>query len=106
MAAPDVTEVGFIGLGAMGLGMASNLHSKPHYRVTGYDIYRPSADKFAAMGGLVCQSVREVAITSIFFICMVANEQQVDSILFDGETGALNGKFESLDNNGCISTLI
>lgn len=91
MAAIDVLEIGFIGLGAMGLGMASNLHKKPLYRVTGYDVYPPSAKKFASEGGNLGQSPREVAQNSKFLICMAANEQQVDDILFHSETGALKG---------------
>lgn len=91
MAATEVVEIGFIGLGAMGLGMASNLHKKPQYRVTGYDVYPPSAKKFALEGGSLGQSPREVAQSSNFIICMAANEQQVDEILFQSETGTLKG---------------
>lgn len=91
MAATEVVEIGFVGLGAMGLGMASNLHKRPQYRVTGYDVYPPSAKKFASEGGHLGQSPREVAQSSQFLICMAANEQQVDDILFQRETGALRG---------------
>lgn len=95
MAASDVTELGFVGLGAMGLGMASNLQKKPEYHVVGYDVYQPSADKFAAEGGHLGQSPKEIAQKNKFLICMAANEQQVNSILFDDQTGALQGKSQN-----------
>ncbi|KAF9878867.1 ketose-bisphosphate aldolase class-ii family protein [Colletotrichum karsti] len=85
----DVTRVGFIGLGAMGFGMACNLLKKPQYRVQGYDVYPPSAEKFVAQGGLVGASPRDVAKSSSILVCMAANAQQIDDILFDHQTGAL-----------------
>ncbi|KAJ0414476.1 NAD-binding of NADP-dependent 3-hydroxyisobutyrate dehydrogenase-domain-containing protein [Aspergillus carlsbadensis] len=83
------TQVGFIGLGAMGLGMASDLQRRPQYTVSGFDIWQPSLDKFAATGGHAGQSPRDVARTSQFLICMAATAQQLDSILFD--SSAING---------------
>ncbi|KAL3465700.1 NAD-binding of NADP-dependent 3-hydroxyisobutyrate dehydrogenase-domain-containing protein [Aspergillus heterothallicus] len=77
------TDIGFIGLGAMGLGMASDLQRRPQYTVTGFDIWQPSLDKFVATGGRAGQSPRDVAQTSQFLICMAATAQQLDSILFD-----------------------
>lgn len=85
------TPIGFIGLGAMGLGMADNLSRKPQYCVIGYDIFAPSAQRFSDRGGLVGESPRVVAQTSDFLICMAANSQQIDQILFGEETGALKG---------------
>ncbi|KAK2055340.1 hypothetical protein LY76DRAFT_596144 [Colletotrichum caudatum] len=91
MASPDAqsTRVGFIGLGAMGFGMACNLAKKPSNRVQGYDVYPPSADKFVAQGGSVGRSPREVAKTSDILVCMAVNAEQIDDILFNHETGAL-----------------
>ncbi|KAK1996521.1 hypothetical protein LX36DRAFT_658492 [Colletotrichum falcatum] len=91
MASTDAqpTRVGFIGLGAMGFGMASNLSKKPSYRVLGHDVYQPSADKFAAQGGSVGPSPRDVAGTSDILVCMAVNAEQIDDILFNHETGAL-----------------
>ncbi|KAJ0338383.1 hypothetical protein COL154_007830 [Colletotrichum chrysophilum] len=85
----DVTRVGFIGLGAMGFGMACNLVKKPQYQVQGFDVYPPSAEKFVAQGGSVGSSPREVAKTSDILVCMAANAQQIDDILFNHQTGAL-----------------
>uniref|UniRef100_L2FZS9 Ketose-bisphosphate aldolase class-ii-like protein n=1 Tax=Colletotrichum fructicola (strain Nara gc5) TaxID=1213859 RepID=L2FZS9_COLFN len=85
----DVTRVGFIGLGAMGFGMACNLVKKPQYQVQGFDVYPPSAEKLVAQGGSVGASPREVAKTSDILVCMAANAQQIDDILFNHQTGAL-----------------
>lgn len=86
-----VTSIGFIGLGAMGFGMACNLSNKPQYRVTGYDVFTQSMQRFSDRGGLVGVSPRIVAQKSDFLVCMVANSQQVDQILFTKESGALKG---------------
>ncbi|KAI3529929.1 hypothetical protein CSPX01_15152 [Colletotrichum filicis] len=91
MAATDAeaTRVGFIGLGAMGFGMACNLLKKPSYRVQGHDVYPPSAEKFVAQGGQSGESPKEVAKTSDILVCMAVNAQQIDDILFNDQTGAL-----------------
>lgn len=86
-----MSSIGFVGLGAMGFGMACNLSSKQQYRVIGYDIFDPSVQHFADQGGLVGESPRAVAQTSDFLICMATNSQQIDQILFNEETGALKG---------------
>lgn len=86
-----MTSIGFVGLGAMGFGMARNLSNKSQYRVIGYDVFAPSAQRFIDQGGLIGESPRAVAQTSGFLICMAANSQQIDEILFSEETGALKG---------------
>lgn len=87
-------RVGFIGLGAMGFGMAGNLLGKPRYDIMGYDVFEPSSQKFAARDGRVGKSPREVAGRSDFIICMATNAQQIEEILFHSETSALKGKNE------------
>lgn len=87
------TSIGFIGLGAMGFGMACNLSDKPRYHVTGYDVFTPSAQRFADRGGLVRESPSAVAQKCDFLICMAANSQQIDQILFSKGTGALQGMY-------------
>lgn len=88
-----MTSIGFIGLGAMGFGMACNLSGKPQYRVIGYDLFAPSMQRFSNRGGLIGESPRAAAQKSDFLICMAANSQQIDQILFSEETGALKGMF-------------
>jgi 3-hydroxyisobutyrate dehydrogenase len=58
-----MSQIGFIGLGQMGLPMAQNLMTAGH-SVTGFDISAAAADKLTAAGG--------VAATTIDIACMGA----------------------------------
>lgn len=91
MSTTSPASIGFIGLGAMGLGMASNLQRKSNYSVVGYDTHAPAAASFAAMGGKTGRSPRDAAKGSGFLICMTTNAQQVEEVLFNEETGVLQG---------------
>jgi 3-hydroxyisobutyrate dehydrogenase-like beta-hydroxyacid dehydrogenase len=88
-------NIGFAGLGAMGFGMASHLLKQGH-NVTGYDVYEPSLARFEAAAGQIASSPREAAAKKDYFICMVANAKQADSVLFDAESGAVQGKYALL----------
>jgi 3-hydroxyisobutyrate dehydrogenase len=81
-------QIGFCGLGAMGGGMARNL-VKRGFPVTGYDLYQPLVDKFVAVGGQAARSPSAAAADAEFLILMVVNDIQVDSVLFDPESGAV-----------------
>ncbi|KAF9698868.1 hypothetical protein EKO04_003221 [Ascochyta lentis] len=83
-------EIGFCGLGAMGLGMASNL-VKQGYPVTGFDLYPPSLEKFQKAGGTPSTSLSESAKDKPFYIVMVASAMQAQPALFsdDGIVKAL-----------------
>lgn len=91
MGASAPLKIGFAGLGAMGYGMASHLLSKGH-NVTGFDVHKPSLSKFEALGGQVSSSPKDAARGKDYFIVMVANSIQADSVLFDPENGAVQGK--------------
>lgn len=82
-------NVAFAGLGAMGFGMASNLVKKKGNKVTGFDVSAPTLDRFNAVGGEIARSPREAAEGKSILICVVANSQQVDSVLFDPANGAV-----------------
>jgi 3-hydroxyisobutyrate dehydrogenase len=88
MASP--LNIAFVGLGAMGFRMASHLVKLGH-KVTGYDIYELSLAKFREMGGRTASSPRQAAQGSDFLICMAANAQQGESVLFDLDNGAVQG---------------
>lgn len=90
-----VTRVGFIGLGAMGFGMASHLTKNSKYSVAGYDKYPVTAQRFQAQGGDIGDSPRAVAESRTFLICMVANDQQADDVLFDDQSGAVKSELNS-----------
>ncbi|CAN9246238.1 unnamed protein product [Alternaria sp. RS040] len=83
-------EIGFCGLGAMGMGMATQL-VKQGYPVTGFDLYPPSLEKFKAAGGTPSTSLSESAKDKPFYIVMVAAAWQAQPALFDkdGIVGAL-----------------
>jgi 3-hydroxyisobutyrate dehydrogenase-like beta-hydroxyacid dehydrogenase len=83
-------NVAFAGLGAMGFGMATHLVRMGH-NLTGFDVYEPSLEKFKAAGGKISSSPREAAQANDYFICMVTNSRQVDSVLFDSANGAVEG---------------
>jgi 3-hydroxyisobutyrate dehydrogenase len=91
-------SVAFAGLGAMGFGMASHLLKKS-YTVIGFDVYAPTLDKFRAVGGDTATSPREAAKGKSIFVCMVANSQQAESVLFDISNGAVQGKYYSKDRD-------
>lgn len=85
-------EIGFVGLGAMGFGMATNL-VKQGYPVKGYDVFPASVERFKAAGGIPATSLRDSADGKQYYICMVASAPQVQDVLFNPETGILDGIF-------------
>ncbi|XP_066375772.1 uncharacterized protein [Miscanthus floridulus] len=102
MESKAANQIGFIGLGAMGFGMASHL-LKSGFCVVAYDVRTlltflsfPTpqfaqcivAVRFADLGGSTKGSPEEVAKDVEILIIMVANESQADSVLF-GNAGAV-----------------
>ncbi|GFY95419.1 ketose-bisphosphate aldolase class-II family protein [Actinidia rufa] len=86
--ANSVNRIGFIGLGAMGFGMATQL-LKSNFCVLGYDVYHPTLSRFANEGGLVGSSPAEVSKDVDVLVIMVTNEAQAESVLF-GDHGAIS----------------
>lgn len=74
--------IGFVGLGAMGFGMATHLVQEG-YPVHGFDVFPASVQRFQAAGGIPASSLRESAEGKSFYVCMVASAPQVQSVLFD-----------------------
>ncbi|KAK7314652.1 hypothetical protein VNO77_33179 [Canavalia gladiata] len=81
-------QVGFIGLGAMGFGMATHLLSSK-FCVVGYDVYKPTLKRFTNAGGLIGNSPAEVSKDADVLIIMVTNEAQAENALY-GEYGAVS----------------
>lgn len=81
-----VRNVGFIGLGAMGMPMAINLIKK-QYTVTGFDVRPEARARLVADGGKAADTAREAAHGVEALILMVVNADQAEAVLFDG--GAL-----------------
>jgi 3-hydroxyisobutyrate dehydrogenase len=82
----DGQKIGFIGLGAMGQGMAGNL-IRAGFRVVGFDLREDARARLAAAGGEAARSVREAAEGAALLFLMVVNDTQVDAVLF-GDEGA------------------
>lgn len=82
----------FAGLGAMGFGMASHL-IRSGFQVTGFDLYEPLVSKFLTLGtgAKSAKTPREAVQGTLFLICMVATSVQATPLLFDFETGAVQG---------------
>ncbi|KAJ6868406.1 hypothetical protein NC651_033467 [Populus alba x Populus x berolinensis] len=82
-----VKRIGFIGLGAMGFGMATHL-LKSNFCVGGYDVYKPTLTRFANAGGLIGNSPAETSKDVDVLVVMVTNETQAESVLY-GDLGAV-----------------
>ncbi|KAK1446679.1 oxidoreductase [Colletotrichum cuscutae] len=86
---PSKQPTAFIGLGAMGFGMATNL-VRLGYPVTGFDVYGPTLNKFKAAGGLTATSPAEAVTGKEFCVVMVATAEQAQGVLFEGDAPALS----------------
>jgi 3-hydroxyisobutyrate dehydrogenase len=80
-------RIGFIGLGAMGLGMAASLLRAGH-AVRGFDVRKEAVDRLVEAGGEAAASPREAADGTGLLLVMVVNDAQAEAVLF-GEQGAL-----------------
>jgi putative dehydrogenase len=85
-AMPSGPNIGVIGLGAMGRGMAASLR-RAGYLVHVCDVRPEAAQAFAAEGGVACASPAEVAQHCEVLVSVVVNAAQTEAVLF-GEPGA------------------
>jgi L-threonate 2-dehydrogenase len=79
------TQIGLIGLGAMGIGMAGSLRRAGHSPYV-FDVRQEVAEKFAAQGGTACASPADLAKHCQVIISVVVNAAQTEQVLF-GENG-------------------
>jgi 3-hydroxyisobutyrate dehydrogenase len=82
-------KIGFIGLGAMGRGMAGVLLEEGH-EVTGFDINPAALDWLEGKGGRRAASVAAASDGAEAAVLMVVNADQAREALF-GEAGAVEG---------------
>jgi 3-hydroxyisobutyrate dehydrogenase-like beta-hydroxyacid dehydrogenase len=82
-------KIGFIGLGSMGLPMATNLLKAGHDLMV-YNRTRSRAEELGKQGAKVAGSPREAAAGVEVLITMLADDTAVESVMF-GEHGALQG---------------
>ena len=78
-------NVGVIGLGAMGGGMARSLRRHGH-AVRVFDVRPELAQTFALEGGVACTSLFELAQACEVIVSVVVNAEQTEHVLF-GEGG-------------------
>ncbi|CZR58107.1 related to 3-hydroxyisobutyrate dehydrogenase, mitochondrial precursor [Phialocephala subalpina] len=81
-------KIAFLGLGAMGFGMATNLVKLSH-PVTGFDVWAPTLQRFSAAGGTPSTTPRECVRDAPYVVFMVATAAQIMSALFEGEDAAV-----------------
>ncbi len=79
-------NVGVIGLGAMGLGVAGSL-ARAGFRTHACDLRREALDAFAAQGGIACATPAELGAACAVVLTLVVNAEQTESVLF-GQHGA------------------
>ncbi|MFM0516840.1 MULTISPECIES: L-threonate dehydrogenase [Caballeronia] len=79
-------NVGVIGLGAMGMGVARSL-LRAGFTVHACDVRKPVLDAFAAEGGIACASPAELGGKCEVVLTVVVNAAQTEAVLF-GENGA------------------
>lgn len=104
----SLPKIAFMGLGAMGLCMSTHMY-RSGYSLTGYDIWRPTLEKFEAQCATIAEesnisqpvktapSPREAVKGAEVVILMVATHHHVESALFDKEFGAVHGL-----EKGCV----
>jgi L-threonate 2-dehydrogenase len=74
-------NIGVIGLGAMGKGMAASLR-RAGYQVHVCDVRPQAAQAFAAEGGVACASPAELAAHCEVLVSVVVNAAQTEAVLF------------------------
>ena len=77
-------QVGLIGLGTMGLGMAQSLRRAGH-TVHVYDVRAEAAQAFAKDGGVVAASPAALGAACDVLVSVVVNAAQTESVLFGPE---------------------
>src|ERR1700722_17422450 len=82
-----MAQIGFIGLGNMGLPMARNLIKAGH-QVCGYDVNAAALDKFAAAGGIAVRSLDVASMGVEVVITMLPAREQVREVYL-GQGGVL-----------------
>src|SRR5215831_3170284 len=82
-----MAQIGFIGLGNMGLPMAQNL-AKAGHGVAGFDIQRAAVEKLASTGGKAVASIAEACDGADVVITMLPAGEHVRATYF-GDAGVI-----------------
>lgn len=81
-------KIGIIGLGDMGIGMASNI-IKSGFKLCGFDLRVERLKKLQQLGGIPVNSYSEIAENSDVVFIMVLNGEQVNDVVL-GDMGLIN----------------
>ena len=76
-------RIGVVGVGAMGMAMARNLHAKGWHLST-RDVRAEADDEARAAGFDVCASSRALAAQTDIVVIVVLNAQQIDTVVLSG----------------------
>ncbi|MFL2540559.1 MAG: NAD(P)-dependent oxidoreductase [Candidatus Latescibacterota bacterium] len=82
-------QIGFIGLGNMGIGMAKNL-IKHGFDLTGFDLNPEQLNALEELGGTAAATCREVGENADAVFIMVLSGAQIEQAIF-GDAGLLAG---------------
>jgi 3-hydroxyisobutyrate dehydrogenase-like beta-hydroxyacid dehydrogenase len=83
-------NIGFIGLGAMGFPIASNLLNAGYLLYVGFHRDKAPAELLAQKGAVICGTYKEVASHSDTLFTVVPADREVEEIIF-GENGLREG---------------
>ena len=84
-----MNEIGFVGLGSMGLPMATNL-VRAGFAVTGFDLRADARAAFAASGGTAAETLHDTFAGREAVVLMVVDAAQAEQALFgDGALAAM-----------------
>ncbi|HYD61409.1 MAG TPA: NAD(P)-dependent oxidoreductase [Noviherbaspirillum sp.] len=78
------TRTGFIGVGAMGMAMARNLHRKG-FAVAVRDIRAEAEEEARAFGMRVCTSPADMTRHADLIVIVVVNAEQIEAVLFGAD---------------------
>jgi putative dehydrogenase len=84
LAMNEKTKVGFIGIGAMGMAMAKNLH-RHGFQVCVRDIRFEAEQEARAIGMTAVSSPAELSVHTDLVIVAVLDAQQIEDVLFRGD---------------------
>ncbi len=85
-------KIGFVGLGVMGSGMASNI-VKAGYELFVYDVVAENIQKLVALGAKAATSAKDVAMNSDVILTSLPNSKIVEIVML-GKDGVLAGAKE------------
>ncbi len=94
-------ELGFVGLGVMGIRMVRNLVKKG-YTVTAYDIRKAAMEEASRMGALTTSSPQEVAQSAEVVLLSLPSSSEVKEVIF-GPNGVVKAAKSSIIVN--LSTM-